>query len=117
MSRIDRTLIASVSAAVLGWSAAGVATCWVVLNPKLHYAPVYLPWIHSFANVATISALVLVALRAFKRIVGETRQAYALGLEHGIDIVSSIAPLAPAAEDGRPGPETQEAPASAGASR
>ncbi|GGO63044.1 hypothetical protein [Nonomuraea cavernae] len=119
MLRTDRALVMSVTVTVLSWLAAGVATSWVVLAPHLHYAPVYLLWLHSFAIAATINTVVLVALRAFQRMIGDTQQVYALGLEHGIDIRDSIA--APGREslgDFAPwSSETQKAPAAAGAFR
>lgn len=109
--RTNGALFTAASAAVLGWVAVGAATCWVVLNPDIHYAPVSLLWIHSFAIVATISTLLLLALRVVNRMIGETKQAYALGIEHGVTIASAIG------TPNVPGPEKQEAPAVAGAHR
>ncbi|PRX66164.1 hypothetical protein B0I32_106300 [Nonomuraea fuscirosea] len=115
MPSTTRALITSASAAILGWIAAGVTTCWVVLNPTMHYVPVSLLWLHSAALVATISTLLLVALRAFNRMIGETKQAYALGLEHGISIMGAFeSDLSGPAE--QPAPRMPEAPAAAGAS-
>jgi hypothetical protein len=119
MLRTNRALIASAFTAVLGWIAAGAATAWVVLNPNLHYAPVYLLWVHSFAIVATMNTVVLVAVRTFRRMLGDIKQAYAVGLEHGIDIRDSITiPTPESLGDVAPSSsETQKAPATAGASQ
>ncbi|MEQ4724729.1 hypothetical protein [Nonomuraea sp. B19D2] len=119
MLRTDRALVISVTVAVFGWIAAGAATSWVALNPNVLYPAVYLLWLHSFAIVATINAVVLVALRTLQRMVGETKQAYALGVEHGIDIRDSIAiPGHESLGDFAPSsPEAQKAPAAAGASQ
>jgi hypothetical protein len=86
----DRVFVISATVTLLGWIAAGTATSWVALNPELLYPAIYLLWLHSFAIVATINTVVLIALRAFQRMIGDTKQAYALGLEHGIDIRDSI---------------------------
>ncbi|MFG1709174.1 hypothetical protein ACFLIM_38885 [Nonomuraea sp. M3C6] len=119
MLHTDRALVISVTVTVLAWIAAGAATGWVTLNPFLSYPAIYLLWLHSFAIVVTMSTVMLVALRAFQRLVGDTKRAYALGLEHGIDIRGSIA--IPRHEDlGDSAPsasETQKAPAAAGASQ
>ncbi|QFY09590.1 hypothetical protein GBF35_25675 [Nonomuraea phyllanthi] len=114
MLRTKRALIASLATAVFGWIAAGAATAYVVLNPNLHHIPTYLLWLHSFAIVATVSTMLLVALRAFERMVGDAAQAFAVGLETGIDIRDSMTMPADCTPSS---PGTQEAPATTGASR
>ncbi|TDD36113.1 hypothetical protein E1286_38775 [Nonomuraea terrae] len=119
MLRTNRALALSATVTVLGWFTAGAATSWVILNPPtLTYPAIYLLWLHSFAIVATMFTVVIVAARTFQRIIGEATQAYALGLEQGMDIRSSItAPSCEVLDDSAPSsPETREAPASAGAS-
>lgn len=91
MLRADRALATSVTVTVLSWITAGAATIWVVLNPNmLKMSVIYLLWLHSFAIVATMITVALFVLRALKRMIGETRQAYVLGWEHSIDIGGSI---------------------------
>ncbi|MFF0770923.1 hypothetical protein ACFYUK_18705 [Nonomuraea wenchangensis] len=113
MLRTKRAVIASVTITVLGWIAAGANTIFVIRNPHLHYAPVSLLWLHSFALVATIMTMMLLATRAFHRMIGETVQAYAVGLETGIEIRDSM----PAPSSFAPAAEMKEAPAVAGACR
>lgn len=117
--RADRALATSVTVAVLGWIAAGAATSWVALNPNVLHPAVYLLWLHSFAIVATMTTVALVVLRAFRHMIGDTKLAYSIGLEHGIDIRDS---MADAGHENLGGStpstsETRKAPAVAGAFR
>ncbi|MEV0149737.1 MULTISPECIES: hypothetical protein [unclassified Nonomuraea] len=88
--RADRASATSVTVAVLGWIGAAAATIWVAPNPNMLNLAVYLLWLHSFAIVATVTAVALVALRTFQRMIGDAKLAYAIGLEHGIGIRDSI---------------------------
>lgn len=91
MLRADRAFLTSVSIAGFCWIAAGVATGWVTLSlEQTTYPVIYLLWLHSIAIVATINAVALAALRAFQRQLREPDQAYALGLEHGVELAGSI---------------------------
>lgn len=117
MRSTDRALTLSVTVTVLGWIAAGAATSWITVNPHLAYPAIYLLWLHSFAIVATIATVMLVMLRAVQRMIGDTKQAYALGLEDGVEIRDSMAPPCPTGDSAPSSPETQKAPAAAGASR
>jgi hypothetical protein len=119
MLRADRASATSVTVTVFSWITAGAATIWVALNPSmLKMSVIYLLWLHSFAIVATMITVALVTLRALRRMLGDIKQAYAIGLEHGIDIRDSIViPTPESLGDSAPSSsETQKAPATAGAS-
>lgn len=91
MLRVNRALLISVTATAFIWVGAAAATGWITFNPDLLPRPVVVMlWIHSMAVAATIVTVSLFLLRALCHQVTESKQVYALGLEHGVELADSI---------------------------
>ncbi|MEV4749008.1 hypothetical protein AB0K21_21740 [Streptosporangium sp. NPDC049248] len=90
MLRADQALQVSVTVTVLAWLGAAVTT-WIAIDPDV--APrflIILLWVHSAAIAATFITVTLFTLRAFSRMVADSKEVYALGLEHGVELADVI---------------------------
>lgn len=90
MLRADQALQVSITITVLAWLDAGVTT-WIAIDPDVASRfMVVLLWAHSIAIIATFATMALIMLRAFNRMVADSKEVYALGFEHGVELADSI---------------------------